>query len=124
MWPLLATCGGRERVAHDGPRGGVGRADLLAVLEPTRLGVLERPLDERGDVEEAAAPGQERGDRLLVRGVQRGGQQPSRLPRAPGERQAAEGVEVRGLEGERELPREVESRGGRERAPPRPGQRV
>ena len=63
---------------------------------------VERVGDERVDVEEADAAGQERGHRLLVRGVQDAGRGAAGLARGARQREAAEGRGVRRLEVERE----------------------
>ena len=61
----------------------------LRELELLDRRLVQRTLDERGDVEEAEAAVQERRDGLLVGGVERG-RRGLRLTRRAGERQAAE----------------------------------
>ena len=76
----------------------VGLDELVEVARRRAVDALERVLDDPRDLEEADAPVEERGDRDLVRGVERAGVRAAalaRLAREPREAGSARGPAAR-----------------------------
>ena len=95
---------------RDAARLLVGLDELSEIARRRAVDSLERVLDESRDLGEADAAVEERGDRDLVRRVERARVGPAALPRLAREREQREALGVRRLELERETGGEVEAR--------------